>query len=134
MMNKGILKSIAISLAGFIFIPAGVNAHHAFAAEFDRNQPVDVSGQVSKIEWTNPHARIYVDAEDESGEMINWNFEMGSPNNLMRQGWRRDTLEPGDSINISGWRARNAPYVGNVREVSLPDGSRVFAASSGGNN
>lgn len=107
-----------------------VAAHHAFAAEFDRNQPIELNGTVTKVEWMNPHARIYVDAPDAEGVMANWNLEMGSPNILMRQGWRRDSLKPGDAVSITGWRARNHPHVGNIDAVRLPDGTRVFAASS----
>lgn len=107
-----------------------VHAHHAFAAEFDRNQTIELSGTVTKVEWMNPHARIYVDAPDTDGVVVNWNLEMGSPNSLMRQGWRRDSLEPGDAVSITGWRARNNPHVGNIEAVRLPDGTRVFAASS----
>ncbi len=106
------------------------HAHHAFTAEFDRNQPIELQGTVTKVEWMNPHARIYVDAADSDGEVVNWNLEMGSPNMLMRAGWRRDSLKPGDAVVITGWRARNHPHVGNVGQVTLPDGTRVFAASS----
>jgi hypothetical protein len=109
---------------------AGAAAHHAFAAEFDRNQPLEVSGTVTKVEWTNPHARIYVDTVNDSGETVNWNFEMGTPNILMRNGWRRDSLQAGDQVKVTGWRARNAPLVGNAGEIFQQDGTKLFTDSS----
>lgn len=111
---------------------AAARAHHAFAAQFDREQPVELTGTVTKVEWTNPHARFYVDAADPAldGEIMNWNFELGSPNGLMRLGWRRDTLKPGDTISVSGWRARNNAHVANAREVTDSTGRRLFAGSS----
>jgi hypothetical protein len=111
----------------------GVVAHHAFAAEFDREQPFEVTGKVTKVEWMNPHARFYVDVENEAGVVENWNFELGSPNGLMRMGWRRNTLEPGAEVRVTGWRARNHPLVGNAGEVYLADGTRLFADSSANN-
>ena len=131
---KGIVKSSVMTGALFVsaiaMIPAVAVAHHAFAAEFDRDQPIEITGSVTKVEWMNPHARIYVDAKDGSGATVNWNLEMGSPNGLMRRGWRRDSLKPGDVVTITGWRARNHPLVGNIDEVTMPDGSKIFADTS----
>jgi hypothetical protein len=113
--------------------PASVLAHHAFAAEFDRNKPVEITGVVTKVEWMNPHARIYVDAPDpeQNNEVVNWDFELGSPNNLMRQGWTRNSLQPGQQVTVIGWRARNHPNVANARTVTGADGKPLFAGSSG---
>jgi Family of unknown function (DUF6152) len=119
-------------VAGGLLAPVAAIAHHAFAAEFDRDQPIEITGTVTKVEWMNPHARFYVDVEDEYGAVVNWDFELGSPNGLMRQGWRRDSLRPGDTVTVSGWRARNVPNVANARSVKLADGREVFAGSSGG--
>lgn len=118
-------------LLGLAAAPLAAVAHHAFAAEFDRDQPIEVTGTVTSVEWFNPHARFYVDVE-ENGDMVNYDFELGSPNGLMRQGWRRDSLKPGDTVTVSGWRARNNPHVANARAVKLADGRQVFAGSSGG--
>ena len=130
-MNRSILLTALL----FVLIPAAdqSSAHHAFAAEFDRAQPFEVSGVVTKVEWMNPHARFYVDVENETGVVENWNFELGSPNGLMRMGWRRNTLEPGVEVRVTGWRARNHPNVGNAGEVYLADGTRLFADSSANN-
>jgi hypothetical protein len=127
------VRSILIAAVGTlaaIAAPAGVLAHHAFSAEFSRDLPIEVTGAVTKVEWMNPHARFYVDAEDENGEIVNWDFELGSPNNLMRRGWTRNSLKPGDVVTVTGHRARNAPHVGNASSVVLGDGTRVFASSS----
>jgi hypothetical protein len=122
-----------LTLATLAATPLVASAHHAFAAEFDRNQPIEITGSVTKVEWMNPHARIYVDVTDDNGATVNWNLEMGSPNGLMRRGWRRDSLKPGDQVTITGWRARNNPLVGNIDDVILPDGSRIFADTSANN-
>jgi hypothetical protein len=108
-------------------------AHHSFAAEFDRSKPVTVTGTVTKVEWANPHARFYVDVKDESGKTNNWDFELASPNGLMRRGWTRNSLKIGDVITVTGWLAKNAPYVGNASAVTLSDGKKVFAGSSAEN-
>ena len=130
---RSVSTRIACLAVGLLAAPFGALAHHAFAAEFDRDQPIEVTGTVTNVEWMNPHARFYVDAVDDNGVIVHWDFELGSPNGLMRQGWRRDSLKPGDVVTVSGWRARNAPHVANARAVTLADGREVFAGSSGGN-
>lgn len=123
---------LLVGIAALVIGAAAANAHHAFAAEFDREKTVDLTGTVTKVEWTNPHARFYVDAPDPEleDEVVNWNFELGSPNGLMRAGWRRDTLKIGDVISVTGWRARNNAHVANAREVTDASGTRLFAGSS----
>jgi hypothetical protein len=131
-MNSHLLVSV-LTVTVVAMTPSGAFAHHAFAAEFDRDQPIEITGSVTKVEWMNPHARIYIDVKDVSGATVNWNLEMGSPNGLMRRGWRRDSLKPGDIVTITGWRARNNPLVGNIDEVTMPDGSKIFADTSANN-
>ena len=105
-------------------------AHHSFAAEFDMTKPVALSGTVTKLEWTNPHARIYVDVKDADGKVVNWECELGSPNTLMHKGWNRNSLKPGDEISIDGFLAKNGSNAANARQVTLANGKKVFAGSS----
>ena len=107
-------------------------AHHAFAAEFDANKRVTLTGTVTRVEWANPHARFYFDAKNDKCVMVNWDFELGSPNNLMRSGWNRNSLKIGDVVLVAGALARNSPYVGNTQTVTLTNGKRLFAGSSEG--
>jgi hypothetical protein len=121
------------SLAAFVLIVAAVPvaAHHSFAAEFDANKPLTVSGTVTKLEWTNPHARLYVDETDSTGKVINsWDFELGPPNGLMRNGWTRNSLKAGHKVTVAGFHSKTNPHVANARTVTLADGRRVFAGSS----
>ena len=106
-------------------------AHHAFAAEFDANKSVKISGTVTKLEWTNPHAWLYLDVKDPSGKVTNWSFELGSPNGLVRRGWRRASLKEGDQVTVEGFRAKDGSNVANAHTVSLPDGRNMFAGSEG---
>jgi uncharacterized protein DUF6152 len=109
-----------------------VVAHHSFAAEYDANKPVTLKGTVSKIEWTNPHARFYVDVRDEKGAVTSWNLELASPNVLVRNGWTRKSLNVGDEVVVEGSLAKDGSKMANARVVRLADGRRVFAGSSGG--
>jgi hypothetical protein len=109
---------------------ATIDAHHSFAAEYDAQKPITVMGTVTKVEWTNPHARIYVDVKDERGDIVNWDFELGPPNGLMRRGWTRTSLRPGHLITVAGFLSKTAAHVANARTVTLSDGRQVFAGSS----
>ena len=121
---------LAVAAAGALLSTGSASAHHSFAAEFDRNMPVTVTGTVTKVEWMNPHARFYIDAKDEAGKTVNWDFELASPNGLMRRGWNRNSMKIGDVVTVTGHRAKNNPLVGNASTVTLADGKRLFAGSS----
>jgi hypothetical protein len=105
-------------------------AHHAFAAEFDVNQPVKVHGTVTKVEWTNPHAWIYVDVKDADGKVVNWHFELGAPNALFRLGWKKDAIPAGIEIDIEGFRAKSMEATANGRSIKLADGRELFSGGS----
>lgn len=129
-MKKATLVAGAVGL-GLLFHATPASAHHAFAAEFDAKKGVSVSGTITKVEWTNPHAWLYVDAKDESGRLTSWSFELGSPNGLVRHGWRRTSLKEGDQVTIEGFAAKDGSNTANAHSVILPDGRKVFAGSQG---
>jgi hypothetical protein len=105
-------------------------AHHSFAAEFDANSPIELTGTVTKVEWANPHTFFYIDVTTPKGEIENWALEMGSPNGLMRRGWTRDSMKIGDVVTVTGSRAKNGSTLGNARSVTLASGKQLFAGSS----
>jgi hypothetical protein len=127
-VSVGLVAGVAL-----LAFPAGAAfAHHSFAAQYDANKPITLKGTVSKVEWTNPHARFYVDVRDENGAVTNWNLELASPNVLVRNGWSRKSLNVGDEIVVEGSLAKDGSKMANARVVRLADGRRVFAGSSGG--
>jgi hypothetical protein len=134
--NSGmqIFRESAIGGVLLVLGAAGITGsalgHHSFSAEFSRDLPIEVTGTVTRVEWTNPHARFYVEAEDH-GETVEWDFELTTPNILMRRGWTRSSLEPGDQVTVTGWRARRAAHVGNANSVKLADGRELFTGSAG---
>src|SRR4051812_50181872 len=115
----------ALTLAAAV-LATPVSAHHSFAAEYDGNQPVTVSGTVAKVEWTNPHIHFYVDAKDAAGAVTQWKFEGYPPNMLVRQGWKRDvTMKPGDTVTVFAWKARDEPRLAAARDVTFSNGDKL---------
>ena len=106
-------------------------AHHAFAAEFDSDRPVKVHGTITKIEWVNPHAWLYVDVKSADGKVVNWHFELGPPNALFRLGWKKDAIPVGTEVEITGFRAKSMEAVANGRSIILPDGRELLSGGSG---
>ena len=109
------------------FVPA--LAHHSFAAEYDANKTITVTGTVTKFEWTNPHAHFYVDVKDAKGEVKNFNVEISSPINLKRRGWSRDDLKPGDTVTVEGYLAKDGAQLIDGQKVTLGNGRKLFAGS-----
>ena len=107
-----------------------VIAHHSFAAQFDREKPITLTGPLTKVEWINPHARLFIDAKEASGKVVNWEIELGAPAMLMRNGWKRSDVPVGATITITGFLAKDGSSVANASTVTLADGKRVFAGSS----
>ena len=124
--------SALASVALLTVAAAPLAAHHSFAAEYDANKPVTLHGSVTRVEWTNPHARFYIDVKESDGSVTSWNLELASPNVLVRQGWTRSSLKIGDEITVSGSMAKDGSKMANARNVTLASGKRVFAGSPGG--
>lgn len=131
------LIAAALLTAGLLVVGIGTaTAHHSFAAEFDREKPVQLEGIVTKVEWTNPHVWIYLNVKGEDGKVTNWGAEMGPPHGLQRRGWRRTTLKIGEQIKVDGWMAKNGSSRVNARSITLAStggqpGQTLDAASSG---
>jgi len=119
-----------LAVAGIACLIAGAAAAHHSLSEFDPDLPISISGTVSKVEWKSPHARLYLDAIGDDGETVNWNFELPSPNTLMRRGWRRNALQPGEQVTVTGIRARNYPTIAIARTITDKDGEAFFSGSA----
>jgi hypothetical protein len=107
-------------------------AHHSFAAQYDRNKQKTLAGPVTKVDWINPHARFFMDVKDEKGVVANWEVELSAPAMLMRRGWTRTSLKVGEPVTVNGSLAKDGSNLINATTVTLSDGKRVFAGSSGG--
>ncbi len=117
---------VAIVLCGSRALPA----HHSIAGEFDTSKTVMLKGSVTRIEWTNPHARIYIDVAQPNGTVVNWNVELAAVSALARNGWTRNALKVGDTVTVDGFHARSGAPIANARSVVLPDGRKVFSGTA----
>ena len=113
---------------GLVLLPAA-HAHHS-QSEFDLRSTLTVEGIVTKLEWKSPHARLYVDVKDDKGETVSWNFELPSPNTLMRRGWKRDALQPGDRVKVGASPARNFPAIGIATSIRDGDDKALFTGTT----
>jgi len=120
--------SISLALCGWA---SAVNAHHAFAAEFDANKPVNFKGTITKMEWVNPHTWLHMEVKNANGTVENWAIEAGTPNVLFRRGFTKETLKPGIEVIVDGYRAKDGSRRANGRDVTFADGRKLFLGSSG---
>jgi len=125
--------AIAVGIMGLAISgwASSASAHHAFAAEFDANKPVHLEGIVSRVEFINPHAWIHVDVKGQNGKVTTWMIEAGSPNVLLRRGVTKTTLTPGTRVVVDGYQAKDGSMRANGRDITLPDGRKLFLGSSG---
>jgi len=124
--------AIVFVVAGLLLAVTPIWAHHAFAAEFDAAKPVKLTGAVTKVELINPHAWIHIDVKGEDGKLTTWMVEGGSPNALLRRGFTRTTLPKGTVIMVEGYQAKDGTAKANGRDITFPDGKKLFVGSSGG--
>ncbi|SRR5690606_26875648 len=131
-MRTTLRTALAAALASLLAAALPAAAHHSFPAQYDAEKPVTLTGTVTRVEWTNPHIFIYIDVPDEeSGEVVNWALEMGGPNALLRLGWKRDSLKPGDTIIVEGSLARDGSPLANATSIVMAStGQRMLAGSS----
>ena len=129
---KTSIRIALLSVAGVLAALPPAHAHHSFPAQYDASQPITLTGQVTRVEWTNPHIFIYIDVPDETtGEVVNWALEMGGPNALLRLGWKRDSLKPDDLITVEGSLARDGSPLANATSIVMVEtGQRMLAGSS----
>jgi hypothetical protein len=112
-------RVFSIAATGLLLAALPVLAHHSFQAEYDENKLVTVNGTVTKVAWSNPHVILHMDVRDDAGKVANWQMELASPNGLLRQGWKVDSLKPGDQVSVSGYAARDGSHLVNARRVIL---------------
>jgi hypothetical protein len=122
-------------IAATLIVAAAVPvfAHHSFAAEFDASKPINVTGSLTKLDWINPHARLFIDVKGADGKVANWEIELGPPAILLRNGWTKNSVKAGDMLTVNGSLAKDGTNLANARTVTLADGTKVFAGSSAEN-
>ncbi len=123
--------AVVLAVGGLVLAAVPVVAHHAFSAEFDANKPIHLEGTVTRMEWINPHAWIHIDVKKPDGTMESWMIEGGTPNTLLRRGFTKNSLLPGTEIIVDGYQAKDGSMKGNGRDLTFPDGRKLFLGSSG---
>jgi uncharacterized protein DUF6152 len=124
------LKMLGATVGAVVWMTAApAVAHHSFSAEFDITKVIKLTGKVTSMRWSNPHAWIYVDVQGDDGKVVNWAFETATANGLYRRGWRKEDLEPGTVVTVEGYLARNGTPTANASRITLPDGRRLFAGA-----
>jgi hypothetical protein len=130
-MNTKLATAVGITGLALLGWAPSASAHHAFAAEFDANKPVNFKGTITKMEWVNPHTWLHISIKKEDGAVENWAIEAGTPNVLFRRGFTKDTLQVGTEVVVDGYQAKDGTRRANGRDLTLPDGRKLFLGSSG---
>src|SRR5690349_2774056 len=128
-MTRTIARALRAA-AVLILLATPAVAHHSFATQYDVSKPVEMKGTITKVEWTNPHARLYIDVKEDTGQVANWNFGMASPNVLVRNGWKRDSLKIGDPVTVGGYLARRGEHMAIAGTITDGNGRPMFASST----
>jgi hypothetical protein len=123
-------QNVSSLLCGLLMAALPAWAHHSLGAEYVVNRPITLNGKVTKVEWTNPHARFYIDVKDKSGRVTSWELQLGSPNGLARRGWSSTSLKPGNIVTVDGFIAKDGARLVSATAVHLADGSEVFGGTA----
>lgn len=127
-MRKSVVLLIAVAV---LAVSAQSWAHHAFSAEFDANKPLKLRGNVTKMDWINPHAWLHIDVKGTDGKVVSWMIELGPPNALLKRGWTKTSVPIGIEVIVDGYQSKDGALRANGRDVTLPDGKKMFAGSQG---
>lgn len=112
-------RIVLLATASLLIAALPLAAHHSFRAQYDESRQITLKGTITKITWNNPHVLMYLDVRNDQGTAANWQLELASPNGLLSQGWKVDSLKPGDQVSVSGFRARDGSNMANIRKVTL---------------